>query len=190
MLSKQGSGRFFRISSCGLPLLAILAGGTVAMAQDGAPNTPPMPPAPGSVVKVDDHGIANLHVVDEDLANVLEMLSIQSQRNIVASRNVSARVTANLYGVTFYEALDAVLNVNGFGYIEEGKFIYVYTFDELKAIQEAERVRVSKVLKLNYLNSIDAAEFVKPLLSEGGQIKTNGKTGNFPSIGDTPIGGE
>ncbi len=190
MLNKQGSGRFFRMSTCGLPLLAILAGGTIALAQDGAPPAPPAPPAPGSVVKVDDHGIANLHVVDEDLANVLEMLSIQSQRNIVASRNVSARVTANLYGVTFYEALDAVLNVNGFGYREEGKFIYVYTFDELKQINELERLRVSKVLKLNYLNSIDAAEFVKPLLSEKGQIKTNGKTANFPSIGDTPIGGE
>lgn len=51
-------------------------------------------------VNVDDAQIVDLHVKDEDLANVLEMLSIQSQKNIIASKGVTARVTANLYGVT------------------------------------------------------------------------------------------
>src|SRR5262245_12317509 len=36
----------------------------------------------GEKVKVDDHLIVDLHVNDEDLANVLQMLSIQAQRNI------------------------------------------------------------------------------------------------------------
>ena len=76
-----------------------------------------------SEVRVDDNMTVDLHVKDEDLANVLEMLSIQSQKNIIASKDVSARVTANLYGVTFYEALDAILNVNGYGFIEEGNYI-------------------------------------------------------------------
>lgn len=140
-------------------------------------------------IKVDEHLIVDLHVNDEDLANVLEMLSIQSQRNIVASKNVSARVTANLYGVTFQEALDSILHVNGYGYIERGNFVYVYTLDELKEIEQNSRVRVAKVLKLNYLNAIDAAEFVKPLLSEGGQIKTNGKVLNFV-VSTMPVGNE
>jgi len=140
-------------------------------------------------IKVDEHLIVDLHVSDEELANVLEMLSIQSQKNIVASKNVSARVTANLYGVTFQEALDSILHVNGYGYIERGNFVYVYTLEELKEIEERSRVRVAKVLKLNYLNAIDTAEFVKPLLSEGGTIKTNGKTKDF-SIGTVPGGSD
>jgi type IV pilus assembly protein PilQ len=135
-------------------------------------------------VRVDENQIVDLHVNDEELSNVLEMLSIQSQRNIVASKSVNARVTANLYGVTFFEALDAILNVNGFGYIQQGNFIYVYTQQELEVIAKAQRQKVSKVINLNYLNAIDAAEFVKPLLSESGQIKTNGKTPAFP----TPTG--
>src|SRR5262245_28137020 len=126
-------------------------------------------------VKVDEHLIVDLHVNDEDLANVLQMLSIQSQRNIVTSKNVSAVVTANLYGVTFYEALDAILHVNGYGYVERGNFIYVYTLDELVKIEEQQRHQVWKVIHLNYLNSTDAGEFVNPLLSPNGQIKTNGK---------------
>src|SRR5262249_28090051 len=94
------------------------------------------PDTGGEKVKVDDHMIVDLHVNDEDLANVLQMLSIQSQKNIVSSKNVSAVVTASLYGVTFYEALDAILHVNGYGYIERGNFIYVYTLDELAKIEE------------------------------------------------------
>ncbi|MFZ4575084.1 MAG: secretin and TonB N-terminal domain-containing protein [Phycisphaerales bacterium] len=141
-------------------------------------------------VKVDENAIVDLHVNDEDLSNVLEMLSIQSHRNIIPSKDVNARVTANLYNVTFFEALEAILNINGYGYVEEGNFIYVYTKDEIKRMAEEDRAKVSKVIKLNYLNAIDAAEFVKPLLSEQGQIKTPGKTASFPSLGETPIGSD
>lgn len=141
-------------------------------------------------VKVDDHMIVDLHVNDEDLANVLQMLSIQSQRNIVTSKNVSAVVTANLYGVTFYEALDAILHVNGYGYIQRGNFIYVYTLDELQKIEEQQRHMVWKVLKLNYLNATDAGEFVKPLLSEHGQIKVNGKTSAYQVSSSAPSGAD
>lgn len=141
-------------------------------------------------VKVDDNLIVDLHVNDEDLANVLQMLSIQAQKNIVTSKNVSAVVTANLYGVTFYEALDAILHVNGYGYIDRGNFIYVYTLDELQKIEDAAKAPVWKVLKMNYLNSVDAAEFVKPLLSDKGQIKTNSKVAASTGTGDAPGGGE
>lgn len=183
-------------------LLALVAGSTVAVAQDAAPAQPAAPavtapaaaPAPEAVtsedgVKVDDNMTVDLHVKDEDLANVLEMLSIQSQKNIIASKDVQARVTANLYGVTFYEALDAILNVNGYGFIEEGNFIKIYTLEELQKIQAAQRVKVSKMIGLNYMNAVDAAEFVKPLLSPEGQVKVNSKAPSF-SASDTPGGGE
>lgn len=147
-------------------------------------------PAAGDV-KVDDNLIVDLHLNNEDLSKVLEMLSIQSQRNIVASGGISnAKVSANLYGVTFYEALDAILHPNGYGYIDRGNMIYVHTIEELKQIEQASRVRVSKVVTLNYLNAIDAAEFVKPLLSEGGSIKTPGKTKDFSIPGGTPVGAD
>lgn len=131
-------------------------------------------------VTVSEHMTVDLHVKDEDLANVLELLSIQTQKNIIASKNVGGKVTATLYGVTFYQALDAILHVNGFGYIENGNFIYVYTNEELKAIEMAMKKRLSKVIRLNYLTAEDAKEFVSPLLSkDGGAIKINQKTKDF-----------
>ncbi len=141
-------------------------------------------------VKVNEHMIVDLHVQDEDLGRVLEMLSLQTQRNILTSKNVSATVTANLYGVTFHEALEAILSVNGYAFIEKGNFIYVYTLQELIEIEKATRQRVHKVIKLSYLNGVDAAEFAKGLLSEGGQIKTNGKPADFSIPDNAPVGGE
>ncbi|MFI4915837.1 MAG: hypothetical protein ACIAS6_04935 [Phycisphaerales bacterium JB060] len=186
--------------------LGALAGSPVALAQSGeafslektpdliSPDTSEQSsdvrvPIQGEV-KVDEHLIVDLHVVDEDLADVLQLLSIQSQRNIVASRNVAANVTATLYGVTFYEALDAILHVNGFGYVEEGNFIYVYTAEEIKTLIESSRERTTAVIPLDYINSSDAAEFAQALLSENGQIKAPGKTSPFQIPENAPVGAD
>src|SRR5262249_23214611 len=98
-------------------------------------------------------------------------------------------VTADLYGATFFEALDAILHVNGYGYIQKGNFIYVYTADELQAIQDANRKAGHKVIRLDYLNATDAAEFAKPRLSAKGEIRTTAKTSDF-TIPDNAPGGK
>ncbi len=139
---------------------------------------------------VSEYLTVDMHVQDEDLSNVLQMLSIQSERNIVISSDVSAMVTADLYNVTFFEALEAILNVNGYGYVERGNFIYVYTLEEIARIDLQNRVPVSKVIHLDYLNGNDASEFVSPLLSEIGQIKTNGDVDTFNLPDDNPVGDE
>ncbi|MDX2017037.1 MAG: secretin N-terminal domain-containing protein [Planctomycetota bacterium] len=167
------------------------ATGAAAQPENTDAAQPTGEPVPTDGIRVNENQLVDIHVKDTDLGVVLEMLSIQSQKNIVASKGISAKVTANLYGVTFYEALDAILHVNGYGYIERGNFVYVYTLEELKAIEQASRQRVAKVLKLNYLNAVDAAGFAKPLLSaDGGAIQSNGKTGNFQVSDSAPVGGD
>ncbi len=156
------------------------------------------PDAPGQVdlaklegsVAVNEFDLVDLHVNSEDLGAVLQLLSIQSQRNIISSNSVRASVTADLYGVTFYEALDAILHVNGFGYIEKGNFIYVYTREELQEFERLSRRQTSRVVNLDYLNATDAAEFVKHLLSDEGKITTNGATQAFSLADGTPSGAD
>ncbi|MCE9590967.1 MAG: hypothetical protein K8S99_10625 [Planctomycetes bacterium] len=130
----------------------------------------------GQSVSVGSFGQIDLHVKELDLTQVLQLLSIQSQRNIVATRNVSGAVSADLYGVDFYEALDAILHPNGFGYKEKGNFIYVYTAAEMKAIQDAERKLVHHVTRLNYISAADASKFLAPLLSPAGSIAVSAET--------------
>ncbi len=141
-------------------------------------------------VEVSEYDLVDLHVNNEDLGNILQLLSIQSQRNIITSNTVQATVTADLYGVTFYEALDSILNVNGFGYIEKGNFIYVYTREELEEFERATRRPISRILHLDYLNSADAAEFAKELLSENGSISTHAATASFQISEGAPAGAD
>jgi type IV pilus assembly protein PilQ len=200
----------------GLPALALtlLAGTSTGYAQDTGfglldaaieqagevdPTADPAAPAPrkevdlsnleGSV-NVNEYDLVDLHVNSEDLGAVLQLLSIQSQRNIISSNSVQASVTADLYGVTFYEALDAILHVNGFGYIEKGNFIYVYTREELQEFERLSRRQVSRIINLDYLNATDAAEFVKHLLSDTGKLTANGATQAFALADGTPSGGD
>ena len=84
-----------------------------------------------SQVNVSDAGTVEIHVNDASLVEVLRMLSLQSQKNIIASKDVHGTVTANLYDVTVREALDAILQANGYDYREKGNFIYVYTAKEI-----------------------------------------------------------
>lgn len=188
-------------SSAHSPVLPVVVPAGAATQTPAPTDSPRRPddaahaPAPGadteqsSGVHVTENLTVDLTLSDESLANVLQMLAMQTQRNIIASKSVNATVSANLYGATFYEALDAVLHVNGFGYIERGNFIYVYTLEELQQIRQAERKPIAKLITLNYLNANDAAQFVSPLLSESGQIKTNGDVDAF-SVGDAPQGDE
>ncbi len=140
----------------------------------------------GAEVNVSDYGTVDLAVQDTDLAQVLEMLSIQGRKNIITSKNVSATVSANLYDVTFYEALEAILSVNGYGYVEEGNFIYIYTQEELAEVEAASRKTESRIFSLEYLSATDASEFIAPLLSDVGRAAARGdvQTGFQPDISD------
>ena len=140
----------------------------------------------GQTLEVGSFGQIDLHVEDLELAKVLQVLSFQSRRNIIVSRNVAGTISADLYDVDFYEALDAVLHANGFGYVEKGDFIYVYTADEIQKIAEDNRTLNYEVIDLNYITAADASTMVSPLLSAAGSIAVNAEVaaGFQPTLGD------
>jgi type IV pilus assembly protein PilQ len=123
-----------------------------------------------SQVAVTDTGNVEIHVNDASLVEVLRMLSLQSQRNIIASKEVGGKVTANLYGVTVREALDAILHANGYAYREKGNFIYVYTAKEIAEIEKAERQPTTELFRLYYTPAENAVTMIKPVMSEAGQV--------------------
>lgn len=122
-----------------------------------------------------DTGDIVLHVKDLDITKVLQLLSIENQKNIIASREVAGKISADLYGVDFNSALDAILLPNGYRWIEEGNFIYVITEAEFEKREQDNRPIVTKVLRLNYLRASEAALFVTPMLSDNGTITASGE---------------
>ncbi|HEX3355740.1 MAG TPA: secretin and TonB N-terminal domain-containing protein [Tepidisphaeraceae bacterium] len=123
-------------------------------------------------VSVSDTGTVEIHVNDANLVEVLRMLSMQSQRNIIASNQVNGHVTANLYGVTVREALDAILHANGYAYREQGNFIYVYTTKELADIEKSEKQLSTEVYRLFYTPAANAITMIKPVMSADGQVSS------------------
>ncbi|HYO07447.1 MAG TPA: secretin and TonB N-terminal domain-containing protein [Tepidisphaeraceae bacterium] len=157
---------------------------------DGAATTQPSEgrSVSSSEVSVNDAGTVEIHVNDANLVEVLRMLSLQSQKNIVASKDVRGTITANLYDVTVREALDAILHANGYAYREKGNFIYVYTAREIAEIEKSERQMRTEVFRVFYTPALNAANMIKPVLSKGGgevAVTTPAKAG----IGSSPAGG-
>jgi len=122
-------------------------------------------------VRVSPYMTVDILVQNEEIVNVLQKLAVQSRRNILPNKDVKGRVSATIYGVAFYDALDALLGANGFGYIERGDFIHVLTAEQLSSVRKAEQQRVVRVFHLNYLTPDDAQRFVRTLLSSGGTVE-------------------
>ncbi len=153
----------------------------VVQAQDGGDPQPPRltnapDPDPGAAsepvfpeedldVSVTSEGIVEMHIQDGDLYVVLQQLLLNSRRNIVFGKDVGGPVTVSLYHVTIEQAMDAILWPNGFGYREEGNFIYIHTLEELDKILNEDRVPATQTFRLNYISPADAATFIQPILT-------------------------
>ncbi len=129
----------------------------------------------GGVAEAQDTGPITLTVKDTELSAVLELLALNTQLNIVASPRVSGVVTANLFDVSFEEALDSILKVNGFVWEREGNFVYIYTQAEFEEVRARQRRKSSRIFELDFLSSADAQEFITPLLSDEGQASSRGE---------------
>ena len=138
------------------------------------------------VVDVTEHGTVTLAAQGIEITKLLELLSIKSKLNIVASEKVKALVSVSLYDVPVDQALDALLTVNGFVWERQGPFIMVYARAEKEAMDKSKLKRDAHVFTLQFLSPDDALALVKPLLSEGGTAVSLGKVkeGYEPTLTD------
>lgn len=112
------------------------------------------------------NGGLELHAKNEDITNVLELLGRLYEVNVVVGQNVKGKVTADFYGVTLEEALDAIARANQLRWAREGNFIYMHTPDEMDAIQKDLTRLETQVYHLNYLTSDEALKVIEPVLSD------------------------
>jgi len=140
---------------------------------------------------IDEFGTFEIAVEDVPLPQVLNMLAIQSRRNIITSKRVgSVSVTANLFDVTFYEALESILHIASLCYDEQGNFIYVMTCEEKLSRENANRVLEDRVFYLDHISPADAEALAKPLLSENGNMSRLGEVQLGFAPGKTDAGGD
>jgi type IV pilus secretin PilQ/predicted competence protein len=125
---------------------------------------------PTDSVKAVRPGTFEIHVQGADLRGVLQLLSTQGRKNIIATKEVTGSVTADLYDVTFREALDAVLRSSGYVYEEKSNFVYIYTPKQLEESQKIDKTQTVRMFRLSYITSADAKTLITPALSSEGSV--------------------
>jgi len=120
----------------------------------------------------DSHGKLEFHARNLDIVSALAQLRTIEKRNLIVSRNVSGTITADLYGVTFEQALQAILRMGDLVARQEGSFIYIYTRQEAAAIAASSLRLQTHVFHLYYASAAEVVELLKPLLSPDGRLAT------------------
>ncbi|MCH7527077.1 MAG: hypothetical protein IID39_06550, partial [Planctomycetes bacterium] len=158
----------------GRGLVAIAALAAVVAAVDLDAQGPEPPALPGdTTVEVLGSGNIELHVSNMPLRTVLRMLSVQGQRNIIATPAVRGTVSADLYDVPFETALDVILSANDCAYRLRDDFIYIYTKKELARRAASGLPVTARVFTLNYVTAADIEPVITPLLSKDGRVASS-----------------
>jgi type IV pilus assembly protein PilQ len=140
----------------------------------------------------------SLDFKDADIKNILRLIAEVSNLNIIASDDVSGKVTMRLVDVPWDQALDVILASRNLGMTRTGNVVRVAPLEtlkremqsELEAKRSKERIEdlVTEVIPLNYItaNMILQTQ-VKGLLTERGDVRVHEQT-NALVIKDIPKG--
>lgn len=123
---------------------------------------------------------------DLDIIQFLQAIAEVSKRNIVASDDVSGRVSLRLRNVPWDEALDIVLRTKGLAKEEIGSIIRIAPAEKLLAereatfknqmmAQEIEPLKV-RLIPVNYATGREVADRVKDILSPRGTVSVDERT--------------
>ena len=120
----------------------------------------PMPNATAEGITIINFGMGSANA-----ATVLDLLSAQSDRNIVPLPSVAGAVTVSLQNVTLDDALDAVLKSTGLVSRKEERFIYVGTHEDFERADSGDLQ--TRVYRPNYITAQELQQMVLPLLTAG-----------------------
>lgn len=137
------------------------AAGTTEAAADAGP-TDAKQPRPGH--------FDELHIRKLEIRSALEMLNSQVKKNIITTKEATGTVTADLYDVSFDEALKAITEANGLAFVKEGNLIIVMTAEQKVTRTKIEQKQVTKVFRLSYTNAADMRVLITPFMSEIGTV--------------------
>jgi type IV pilus assembly protein PilQ len=166
-------------------ILAVVSAQGQSGAVDGDQGKPAATTATGDPADGESSDAIELHVKEADLSAVLKLLADQHKLNIVAGKDVTGKVTADLYGVTVDQALAAVLEMNGYAYRRDGNFVYVYTKQQLADYQISQAKIETRTFRLRYINVTDAQALLKPVLSKKAIVAASAPAGKgIPSGGE------
>lgn len=110
--------------------------------------------------------LISLDVHEAEIGNVLRMLAKLSKLNIIASKEVSGKITVSLSNVTIKDALENIVRANGYDYVVDGEVILVKPVEKFQLVDLQ-----TKIFRLRYVNADNLKSILKPVLSLQGKIQ-------------------
>ena len=128
-----------------------------------------------------------LDLRDLDIIDTLKFLAEKGGINIIASKDVTGKVSLFLKDVTIKDALDIILQSNNLAYEKRGDIIYVMTESEYKAIKgdNYKDTRQIKLFNLKYTTPETVFKALDTIKSDIGKIIVDEETGTVV-VEDTP----
>jgi len=162
------------VTTVRLPVASVLVLGALAGFARGQMPTPQpaasQPSNSGGELTVSAAGLFDVHLRDVSLSDAMRLLSLRAQRNIIVADGATTKVTADLYQVSFDEALQALLTPSGYTWIPQGKFVYVSRASERDAAATAARPQELRLFELGFIPAAEILPIVTKLLSPQGVI--------------------
>lgn len=140
--------------------------------------------------------LISLDLQDTDIDNALRIIAEVSNLNIIASDDVTGKVTLRLIDVPWDQALDVILKTNGLDQVTEGNVIRIAPIDKLRqereALREAEKAKqlleklTVEYIRVSYARATELKEQVEAVLSERGSVSVDERTNQLiiKDVGD------
>lgn len=124
--------------------------------------------------------LISLDLQDTDIDNALRIIAEVSNLNIIASDDVTGKVTLRLIDVPWDQALDVILKTNGLDKVQEGNVVRIAPVEKLRqereALKQAQQAEDDleplsvKYIRVSYAKSADLKPLVETVLSERGSV--------------------
>jgi type IV pilus assembly protein PilQ len=130
--------------------------------------------------------LISLDLQDTDIDNALRIIAEVSNLNIIASEDVSGKITLRLNDVPWDQALDVILKTNGLDKVQEGNVVRIAPVDKLRAERESLKQAIVaeqelepltvEYIRVSYARAGELKPLVESVLSERGSVTYDERT--------------
>jgi type IV pilus assembly protein PilQ len=118
--------------------------------------------------------------IEADIQNVLRTLAAKADINLILGDEVTGKVTVNLKGVSYEQAMQLIAESKGYAYVKDRNIVKVKSKESL----DTEAVEL-RVFTLNYAKADDIRKTLEGVLTKQGKIQVDTRS-NTLVLSDTP----
>jgi type IV pilus assembly protein PilQ len=118
--------------------------------------------------------------IEADIQNVLRTLAAKADINLILGDEVTGKVTVNLKGVSYEQAMQLIAESKGYAYVKDKNIVKVKSKESL----DTEAVEM-RIYTLNYAKAEDMKKTLDPVLTKQGKIQIDTRS-NTLVLSDTP----